>query len=639
MVNPRSGKLTLLPADQLVPGDIFKLTYGNRIPADGRLIESLDLEVDESNLTGEAKHIKKTAEAINSGSLTSEITGRTNIVHMGTLVQHGHGLAVVTLTGSQTELGKVCKLLKKIETPRTPLQNSMDLLGKQLTVSSFIVILIILLIGVLQGRNILDIFTIAVSLAVAAIPEGLPIVVTVTLALGVLRLSKRNAIVKRMPAVESLGSVNVICMDKTGTVTGNIMRVHSYYTWSEKRVLQPSEAATQSDSVKSLFRTACLCNNSRLDKNGKALGNPTEAGIAEFLAKHYPDERKVLFFLTQLFPRISELAFSHEARYMQVDVDILGKSTPFLKGALEVIIPKCKYVLDDGKFIHLSKAIRLDIELLEQSLSSSGARVLAFATGDNLDSLIFTGLMALSDPPRPDIKMTIENLMPVGVKFVMITGDSLGTATAIAEDIGIGGNNLSAMSGIEIDRLSEKEFFERIEYTRVFYRTSPAQKLVIVKAFQARGNVVAMTGDGGNFAAKSVNDAPALRLADIGISMGHSATDVAKEAADIILVDDKLSTLIPAIEEAKSIYSNIQHFLQFQLSTSVAALLLVATCTILGMDSPLNAMQILWISMIVMIQILYVTALLHNHWALRSPIEKLPKHCREKEGSRLSVPF
>ncbi|TPX51507.1 hypothetical protein SeMB42_g01089 [Synchytrium endobioticum] len=607
----RSGRSFSILASELVPGDIVVFATGDRIPADIRIAVAVDLEIDESSLTGETEPCRKNANQIIRESADLPLADRKNIAFMGTLVRNGHGRGIVVGTGADTEFGFVFKMMNQVETRKTPLQLKMDHLSKQLSALSLLVIGVIMLIGLIQGRQWLEVFTIGVSLAVAAIPEGLPIVVTVTLALGVLRMAKRHCIIKKLPSVESLGSVSVICVDKTGTLTENKMTVTQLFTVSSGVVTLEdyhhqhhySKAASllKNQAVATLLKIGNVCNNGQMDDAENAIGQPTEIALLSICrALNMEDERKNSV-------RLSETPFTSERKYMSVLVGTLSASasSPFyyLKGAPEIIISKSsRYVTQDGQQRLLDTATRQIISIAATSLSSEGLRVIACAFGLQEGELTFAGLVGMQDPPRAGVAQAIRVLMDGGVKVVMITGDCAETALSIANRIGItsnsmsddmlgGGNKSGVMSGQEVEALSEAQLRGTIESISVFHRATPKHKMAIVRAFQANGEIVAMTGDG-------VNDSPALRLSDIGISMGKSGTDVAKEAAKMILVNDDFTTVLYAIEEGKSIFYNIQNFLRFQLSTSVAAITLIAVATVLGLHNPLNAMQILWINII-----------------------------------------
>ncbi|KAK9767949.1 High affinity Ca2+/Mn2+ P-type ATPase-like protein [Basidiobolus ranarum] len=586
----REDKLRTILASELVPGDLVKFGVGDRVPADVRIIESVNLEVDESNLTGENKPCQKHTNAIKDNQHTDlHIAERANIAFMGTLIRNGHGLGIVIGTGKQTEFGEVYSMMEEVEVPKTPLQNNMDQLGKQLSLLSFVIIGVIVLIGVIQGRSWLDMFTIGVSLAVAAIPEGLPIVVTVTLALGVLRMANRKAIVKKLPSVEALGSVNVICADKTGTLTMNKMVVTKVYTFADRQITDINRNTIHlSTPLKMLLRIGNLCNNSGKNDRGEYIGQSTEIALIDLLSKVQTyDEREI-------FTRVSEVPFNSDQKWMGVWCNEAKEGKYFyVKGAVERVLEMCTdFYNQGGSASPLSAAEKQEIAQKASECANLGLRVVAMAYGRKADELSFVGFVTMYDPPREGIHNVVNQLLGAGVKLVMITGDSGETAQSIAHQLGIPFNpTIGCLTGPEIDSMDERQLKDVITNVTIFSRTTPKHKMAIIRAYQANGAVVAMTGDG-------VNDAPALRLADIGISMGESGTDVAKEAADMILVNDDLSTVLAAIEEGKSIFYNIQNFLTFQLSTSIAALTLIALSTFMGLPNPLNAMQILWINII-----------------------------------------
>ncbi|KAF9234187.1 hypothetical protein BU15DRAFT_90076 [Melanogaster broomeanus] len=578
-------------ANELVPGDIVSLSTGDRVPADLRIVSAVDLEIDESSLTGETTARQKDSKTCeleesngsrvnafgnDSGSGESvALAERSCIAYMGTLVRNGRGTGIVIATGTQTEFGIIFSMMQDVEEKRTPLQLSMDELAKKLSILSFGVIGVICLFGMWQQRPWLDMFTIGGSLlAVAAIPEGLPIVTTVTLALGVLRMSKRNAIVKKLHSVEALGSVSVICSDKTGTLTKNEQTVTEIYGVDESLQIEDlRSAAPPSPAVRKVLEIGSLCNNASLSESeeGVYIGQSTDVALLNVLsAFDLPDQR-------------------HPSLTVASSIIVSDNSTPALDANARSVI--------------LSNA---------QKTASRGLRILAMAYGygsvdspkpdlnDEKSNLVFVGFQAMLDPPRKGVADAIGLLQSGGVQVVMITGDAEQTALAIAQKLGLrvgptrgqsGQFNRYCLTGKEIDQMSKAQLMERVGSVSVFARTTPRHKMAIVEAYQARGAVVAMTGDG-------VNDAPALKMADIGVSMGKSGTDVAKEAADMILVDDNFSTIMPAVEEGKSIFHNIQNFLSFQLSTAAAALALITLSTFFGYSNPLNAMQILFINIL-----------------------------------------
>ncbi|KAI0537422.1 calcium-transporting ATPase [Xylaria digitata] len=674
-------------AAQLVPGDLVLFTTGDRIPADIRITKAADLTIDESNLTGENEPLRMTSDTRSryaypppipdssekrhpspsvlspfsyNGELNEDARsqGINNIAYMGTLVKSGHGQGIVFATGGETHFGTIAASVSGTESPRSPLQLNMDQLGKQLSQISFGIIALISLVGLLQGKRLLDLFTISISLAVAAIPEGLPIIVTVTLALGVHRMAKHNAIVRKMPSVETLGSVNVVCSDKTGTLTMNHMTTtHMWYFGSKAPLNVDSDdvAAEKSPDVAALqiLRIGNIANNARLahgtqpvlpDAQSKDftsytrwVGQPTDIAMLDLLDRYKEHDVR-----ESIGPRTAEIPFSSERKWMGVVIGAQPgnseKEYAYMKGAIDKVLDACdSYLTPDGREVVMDSQRRHEALQAAENMAEKGLRVLAFASGpinrsvrsrglgpisrsstpivrDGNQSptlphneelyrgLVFAGLVGMSDPPRPGVARSIRKLMRGGVKVIMITGDSATTARAIGIQLGMqiatpreqAANQASVkpvLTGDEVDNMTEDELGAAMQTTTIFARTNPDHKLKIIRALQSRGDIVAMTGDG-------VNDAPALKRADIGISMGMHGTDVAKEASDMILTDDDFSTILHAIEEGKGIFNNIQNFITFQLSTSVASLTLVFLCTCLGFKTPLNAMQILWINII-----------------------------------------
>ncbi|KAK7114169.1 hypothetical protein V1264_000275 [Littorina saxatilis] len=596
----RNGQLETFLAQDVVPGDIIILNIGDRIPADIRLFEAVELAVDESSFTGETKPMVKSTEAEYKKVSNGRVSDRKNVAFMGTLVRCGRGKGIVIGTGHESEFGEIFKMMQGEEAPKTPLQKSMDTLGKQLSFYSFLIIGLIMLLGWVQGRGILDMFTIGVSLAVAAIPEGLPIVVTVTLAIGVIRMAKRKAIIKKLPVVETLGCVNVICSDKTGTLTKNAMTVTQIYTADGKHAevtgvgydapgtVIPEEGDV-TNSMYKVLEIGCVCNNAQITPEGLH-GQPTEGALLAAGAK------MGLRNVRSTYTRLQEWPFSSETKFMALkccanhgvnqDVEF------FVKGALEKVLERCTHFISaTGALAPIQDGHRKEYIKQAAHLGTMGLRVLALAYGRDMSSLIFAGVVGIMDPPREGVREAIYTLMGSGVNIKMVTGDSEQTAKAVGARLGLYASGATAMSGDELDALDVTELCRIIPHIGVFYRTTPRHKLKIVKALQANGMVVGMTGDG-------VNDAVALKSAEIGISMGLSGTDVSKEAADMILVDDDFTTILSAIEEGKGIFYNIRNFVRFQLSTSIAALSLIACTTLLRLPNPLNAMQILWINII-----------------------------------------
>uniref|UniRef100_A0A670ZTV2 Calcium-transporting ATPase n=1 Tax=Pseudonaja textilis TaxID=8673 RepID=A0A670ZTV2_PSETE len=580
----REGRVEHTLARDLVPGDTVCLSVGDRVPADLRLFEAIDLSIDESSLTGETTPCSKCTSP-QPAAMNGDLTSRSNIAFMGTLVRCGKAKGIVIGTGENSEFGEVFKMMQAEEAPKTPLQRSMDLLGKQLSLYSFGIIGIIMLVGWLQGKHILDMFTIGVSLAVAAIPEGLPIVVTVTLALGVMRMVKKQAIVKKLPIVETLGCCNVICSDKTGTLTKNEMTVTHIFTadglhaevtgvgynrFGEVIVEGDIVHGFSKPSIGRIVEAGYVCNDAII-RNNTLMGKPTEGALIALAMKMGLDG------IQQDYIRKAEYPFSSEQKWMAVKCLHRIQQICFMKGAYEEVIQYCTTYNNKGNSLPLNQQQRDHYQQEKASMGSAGLRVLALASGPELGQLSFLGLVGIIDPPRTGVKEAVAALITSGVAIKMITGDSQETAVAI---------------GMNQHFLSFSEFLLIIILlVAVFYRASPRHKLKIVKSLQNNGEVVAMTGDG-------VNDAVALKAADIGVAMGQTGTDVCKEAADMILVDDDFQTIMFAIEEGKGIYNNIKNFVRFQLSTSIAALTLISLATLMNFPNPLNAMQILWINII-----------------------------------------
>lgn len=596
----RESRVETFLARNLVPGDVVYLNIGDRVPADVRIFEAIDLAIDESSFTGETEPAQKsTAPLLKANGLTT----KRNIAFMGTLVRCGNGKGIVVNTGEKSEFGEVFSMMQAEEAPKTPLQRSMHILGTQLSFYSFCIIGIIMLLGWIQGKALLEMLTISVSLAVAAIPEGLPIVVTVTLALGVMRMVKRKAIVKKLPTVETLGCVNVICSDKTGTITKNEMTATilvtsegyiaditgtGYNDKGDVRIRKCDNMNLARNAISNMLEVGCVCNNAII-QNDTLLGQPTEGALIALAMKYG------MYGISDKYLRLQEYPFSSEQKMMAV------KCTPkygenkqeiyFVKGALDKILPLCTKYSVNGQEYSLNQ--KKDEEFLTEAyeIGQQGLRVIGLARGKSLQDLMYVGLIGICDPPRPHVRESITTLINSGVKVKMVTGDAKETASAIASMIGLDVLHSRLISGDEIDLMSEHQLEQCINNVSVFYRVTPKHKLAIVKALQREGNIVGMTGDG-------VNDGVALKKADIGIAMGKNGTDVCKEAADMILVDDDFETIIAAIEEGKGIFHNIRNFLRFQLSTSIAALSLIALATLMGIANPLNAMQILWINII-----------------------------------------
>ncbi|KAH7727794.1 hypothetical protein AAVH_04838 [Aphelenchoides avenae] len=600
----RDGKSVQFLARELVPGDLVTLNMGDRVPADLRIIEAVDLQVDESSFTGENEPRHKHANAIQSPDSVG-IEHVDNVAFMGTLVCSARGKGVVIGTGANSRFGEVFKMMQAEESPKTPLQNSMDHLGTQLSFYSFGVIILIFILGLVQGRAPLDMFTIGVSLAVAAIPEGLPIVVAVTLAIGVMRMGNRNAVVKKLSAVETLGCVTVICSDKTGTLTKNEMTATMVWAADGTRAeisgigYDPAngECVTESGervnghshpSISRVVEVGCVCNNAQIT-NGTVLGQPTEGALMVLAIKTQMDISKTYF------RRLKEIPFTSDTKWMAVQVEPVnrpGETEVMVKGALDRVLDMCIGFWSGGITpTPLTGEHRSQILQNARGAGNYGLRVIAVASGKDMNSLYYAGMVGILDPPREGCRESIDAVESAGVNVKMITGDAIETACSIGARLHLFRPGDTCLSGQQVDEMSDMELEQVIRSVVVFYRASPRHKLKIVKALQSIGEVVAMTGDG-------VNDAVALKKSDIGIAMGLSGTDVCKEAADMVLIDDNFLTIRAAIEEGKGIYHNITNFVKFQLSTSVAALSLIALSTMFHFENPLNAMQILWINII-----------------------------------------
>uniref|UniRef100_A0A8B9THI1 Calcium-transporting ATPase n=1 Tax=Anas platyrhynchos TaxID=8839 RepID=A0A8B9THI1_ANAPL len=556
----REGRVEHTLARDLVPGDTVCLSVGDRVPADLRLFEAADLSIDESSLTGETAPCSKSI-APQPAATNGDLTSRSNIAFMGTLVRCGKAKGIVIGTGENSEFGEVFKMMQAEEAPKTPLQKSMDLLGKQLSLYSFGIIGVIMLVGWLQGKHILDMFTIG-------------------LALGVMRMVKKRAIVKKLPIVETLGCCNVICSDKTGTLTKNEMTVTHIFTSDGQHaevtgvgynrfgeVMLDGEVihGYNNPSISKIVEAGCVCNDAVI-RNNTLMGKPTEGALIALAMKMGLDG------IQEDYVRKAEYPFSSEQKWMAVKCVHRAQQVCFMKGAYEQVIKYCTSYNCKGQTLPLAQQQREQYQQEKTSMGSAGLRVLALASGPELGQLTFLGLVGIVDPPRTGVKEAVTTLIMSGVAIKMITGDSQETAVAI-------GMNICSTS-LEISQILTASLL-----------SSPRHKLKIIKSLQNNGAVVAMTGDG-------VNDAVALKAADIGVAMGQTGTDVCKEAADMILVDDDFQTIMSAIEEGKGIYNNIKNFVRFQLSTSIAALTLISLATLMNFPNPLNAMQILWINII-----------------------------------------
>ena len=583
----RDGEEKIIDAAELVPGDIIKLEAGDFVPADARLIKSASLKSEESALTGESVPSEKDALAEVKEDAT--LGDRSNMVFSGCSITYGAATAVVTQTGMNTQMGKIAGLLDNEEDAQTPLQKKLAQLGKYLGFMALAACAIIFIVGLLNGIDVLEIFMTAVSLAVSAIPEGLPAIVTIVLAIGVQRMVKKNALIRRLPAVETLGSASVICSDKTGTLTMNRMTLVKAYV---DGAAQPEKiSADNSEEIRKLLRYAALCCDGSVifnqDGTEQHIGDPTETSI--IVAAHKNGMEKDA--LNSSYPRLAELPFDSDRKLMSTVNHIDGKNIVIVKGAFDVMSSLC---------------VSGDIEearKITEEMSSDALRVLAVGykeikdvpenpTPQELENeLIFMGLVGMIDPPRPEAKEAVSVCRRAGIKPVMITGDHIVTASAIAKELGILGPDDKAITGAELDKMTDEELDKQVTGIAVYARVSPENKIRIVKAWQRNGQVVSMTGDG-------VNDAPALKAADIGCAMGITGTDVAKGAADMTLTDDNFATIVDAVKEGRGIYANIKKVIGFLLGTNIGEVITVFAAMLLWHKSPLMSMQLLWINLV-----------------------------------------
>lgn len=584
----RDGKTNYIPTKELVRGDIILLEAGDFVPADARILEASALQCDESALTGESVPAEKSASE-ELGDITP-LADRINMLYSGCVITYGHGRAIVVETGMETEMGKVAALLNSGEQPVTPLQVKLQRLGKTLGALALVICLVIFAVGMFSGIPFMEMLITSVSLAVAAVPEGLPAIVTVTLALGVQRMVKRNAVIRSLPAVETLGSASVICSDKTGTLTYNRMTMVRAWVQGEEDFDLSQNENSPSEKISELLKLACLCCDTKLEKRDGEdvlIGDPTENALVAAAAKYGYDKNE----LDVQLPRVAEIPFDSERKLMTAVHVINGQPIAIVKGAPEILFERCC----EGDIEAAQKANEL--------FAGQALRVLAIACkplnsiptnpgSEELENMLtFVGLVGLIDPPREEAKKAIEKCKSAGIKPVMITGDHVLTACAIAKELGIFNAGDKAMTGAELSALSDEQLDERIESTSVYARVSPEDKIRIVRAWQKKGKVVSMTGDG-------VNDAPALRAADIGCAMGVTGTDVAKGAAAMVLTDDNFATIVGAVEEGRGIYENIRKAVRFLLGCNLGELLTVLTAIILGWGAPLSAIQLLWINLV-----------------------------------------
>ncbi len=602
----RDGREIEIPAREVVPGDVTLLRAGDKIPADARLVESVNLQIEEAALTGESVPVEKHTAPLSGADLA--VGDRKNMVYAGTVATYGRGRAIIVGTGMTTEFGKIAQLLQSVESGKTPLQENLDRLGATLARASLVVVAIIVALGLFRGQPFIEMILFGIALAVAVVPEALPAVVTVSLAIGVQKMVKRHALVRRLPAVETLGSTSVICSDKTGTLTKDEMTTRKVYAAGDIYEVSGAGYAprgefsfkgkviTPSETVMSLLRGAALASDAdilqhEVDQRWDVKGDPTEGALVVAAAKaglSKPD-------LDMLFPRINEIPFTSETKRMTTLHHANGGTVAYSKGAPEIILDSCTRQLTSEGEVLLDTASRAQIVETARSMASEALRVLAIAShhGASIETaeheMTFLGLLGMIDPPRPEAKAAIQICEEAGIKVVMITGDHPLTAEAVARELGLIKTG-RVITGAELEAMSEETFAQEVEHIEVYARVSPAHKLRVVGALQQRGHIVAMTGDG-------VNDAPALKKADIGIAMGITGTDVTKEAAAMTLTDDNFASIVAAVEEGRGIFGNIKKYLMYLLSSNIGEILLMAGATILGMPLPLETVQILYINL------------------------------------------
>jgi Ca2+-transporting ATPase len=590
----RNGEVKEVDSETIVPGDIVILDAGRYIAADIRLIESANLQIEESALTGESLPSEKDASQLHPDPKTP-LGDRANTAFMSTLVTHGRAVGVVVETGMNTEVGQIANIINKEQKSKTPLEVRLNKLGKTLGKIAIGICVFIFLISLVQGRELVEMFLISVSLAVAAIPEGLAAIVAVVLSIGVTSMSKKNAIIKKLPAVETLGSVNMICSDKTGTLTQNKMTVKSYFNLEGEKTVERGKTNTASEDAKLLAKAMVLSSDATLE-NENATGDPTEIALL-LLGDDLGIDRKKINAENE---RSGEYSFDSDRKLMSTLNEENGKFIVYTKGAIGNLIKISTYVLEKGKVIPITEAHKQQYHDATDSMSNNALRTLGVAykmadsfieTAEMEKDLILIGLVGMIDPPRPEAKESIQKAKLAGITTIMITGDHKNTAFAIASELGIAENIDQAITGQNMEGFSETEFAEKVVNYRVFARVSPQHKVQIVHALKSHGNIVSMTGDG-------VNDAPSLNAADIGVAMGITGTDVAKGAADMILTDDNFATIVSAIEHGRNIYNNIKKSVIFLLTCNLGEVVAMFAAILIGWEAPLIATQLLWINLI-----------------------------------------
>lgn len=590
----RDGEVKELEAEKIVPGDILVLDAGRFVAADLRLLESANLQIEESALTGESVPSEKDAEAEISDANTP-LGDRVNMAFRSTLISSGRGTGIVVETGMNTEMGKIAESIDSEESQKTPLEVRLDKLGKTLGKFAIAICALILVVTLIQGREWSEMFLISVSLAVAAIPEGLAAIVAVVLSIGVTSMSKKNAIVKKLAAVETLGSVNIICSDKTGTLTQNKMTVTSYFNSDKQIEVEREKQNDASDDAKFMAKAMVLSSDATYE-NGEGTGDPTEIALLLFADDLGIDRKKI----NAENKRVDEFSFDSDRKRMSTLTEENGKLTVYTKGAIGSVLSKSTRILENGKEIPITDDHKQKIKDAAARMSDEALRTLGVAYksvdskigSDEMEKdLVLLGVVGMIDPPRTEVAKSIATAKTAGITTIMITGDHKNSAFAIGKELGIAENKEQVISGKELDELGEGELKERVENYRVFARVSPEHKVKIVRALKSHGNIVSMTGDG-------VNDAPSLNTADIGVAMGITGTDVAKGASDMILTDDNFATIVAAIEQGRNIYNNIKKSVVFLLTCNLGEVVAIFTTLLVGLEAPLIATQILWINLI-----------------------------------------
>ena len=601
----RNNEIMDVPASELVPGDIVMLEAGRIVPADMRLTEVAQLKVEEAALTGESVPVEKTVDPLNEKMVP--LGDRNNMAYKGTVVSYGRGIGLVVSTGMETELGNIATMLQEEEEGKTPLQKRLAKFGQRLGIIVLAICAVVFVTGLMRGVDTLLMFLTAISLAVAAIPEALPAVVTISLAIGAKKLVKQNALIRKLPAVETLGSVTYICSDKTGTLTLNKMTVEEVFVNGHITSGEAGKRGSGEVKAEQLLTAMALSNDAALDVDSNVIGDPTETALFDIAANNGFEKDK----LEKTSPRIAEIPFDSGRKRMTTfhkvgarhAVPLQGDVVSYTKGAIESILDKCTGAIINGAFVDMNEEMRKEIADASERMAEDGLRTLAFALreweklpeditpGNVEDKLIFLGIAGLLDPPREEAKEAVAVCKRAGIKPVMITGDHPLTAKTIAEKLGIIEDGDGVMTGQELDELTLEEFEEKVAEIRVYARVAPAQKIKIVKALQDKGEFVAMTGDG-------VNDAPALKRADIGVAMGITGTDVSKESSHMILLDDNFSTIVKAVKQGRRIFDNIRKFIKYTMTSNSGEIWTIFLPPFLGLPIPLLPIHILWINLV-----------------------------------------